>query len=352
MTTSLAPIPLGPNQPDRPYRGGAGIATFRGTPRPSEYSPEDFVGSTTEIFAGGGIGLSRLPSGVLLRDAVEADPEGWLGRDHVERFGAGTELLVKLLDTAERLFVHLHPDDAFARQHLSLGHGKTEAWIVVAVRPDGDPGWARLGFTRDVSDDEVRSWVRGQRVQEMLDAMHLVPLEPGGTLLVPAGMPHAIGPGVTLVELQEPSDLSVLMEYEGYRGLTADDAFLGLEPDVALGALDRRATPPERILELTGGRASAGNDRGITPLFPEEADRFFRAERIESEQRIELDPGFSILVVLDGTAILGWHGGSLPLSRGTTLLVPFGAGPLAVTGRISALRCRPPRPLASGFVVQ
>ena len=55
-----------------------------------------------------------------LRDAVAADPEGFLGADHVARFGADPALLVKLLDAGERLPVHDHPDDAFAREHLGL----------------------------------------------------------------------------------------------------------------------------------------------------------------------------------------------------------------------------------------
>ncbi len=340
MTTSAAPLLLGPNQPDRPYRGGEGIAALRGVPQPSDYSPEDFVASTTEIFAGGGIGLTRLPSGELLRDAIEADPRAWLGAAHVERFGSSTELLVKLLDTGERLFVHLHPDGAFAREHLSLRHGKTEAWIVVAVRPDGKDGYARLGFTRDVSEEEVAAWVDGQRAGEMLDAMHSVPLTPGSTLLVPAGMPHSIGPGITLVELQEPSDLSVLLEYEGYRGLSAADAFLGLDREIALRALDRAATSPARIAELTSSRSPG--DGGVTSLFPEEADRFFRAERIASDRRADLDPGFSILVVVDGSGRLEWDGGALELARGQTLVIPFAAGPLRLSGSVTAFRCRPP----------
>jgi mannose-6-phosphate isomerase len=340
MTTSTAPLPLGPNQPDRPYRGGAGIAAFRKVPQPSEYSPEDFVGSTTEIFAGGGIGLSRLPSGELLRDAIASDPEGWLGAAHVTRFGTSTELLVKLLDTGERLFVHLHPDVAFAREHLSLGHGKTEAWIVLAVRPEGEDGYARLGFTRDVSSDEVAAWVDGQHADEMMGAMHSVPLRPGSTILVPAGMPHAIGPGITLLELQEPSDLSILLEYEGYRGLSAADAFLGLDRDVALSSLERTATDPARLEALTSSRRP-GED-GITPLLPEEADRFFRAERIAPSPQTDLDAGFSILVVIDGTGRLDWSDGTLEIARGQTLVIPFGAGALRLAGTVTAIRCRPP----------
>ncbi|BDZ45569.1 class I mannose-6-phosphate isomerase [Naasia aerilata] len=263
---SLAPVALGPNQPDRPYRGGAGIAPFRRVPQPSPFSPEDFVGSTTEIFAGGGVGLSTLPSGELLRDAVAADPVGYLGAQHVGRFGPSTELLVKLLDTGERLFVHLHPDGPFAAEHLALPHGKTEAWIVTAVA-DADTS-AHLGFTRDVTAEEVEAWVDGQDSAGMLGAMHRVPLEAGTTLLVPAGMPHAIGAGVTLVELQEPSDLSILLEYAGYRGLGPADAFLGLERSVALGALDRRAVTPERIAELLSSRRTEGGALRSSPQRP------------------------------------------------------------------------------------
>ncbi|WP_210508409.1 class I mannose-6-phosphate isomerase [Naasia sp. SYSU D00057] len=344
MTTAPSPLRLAPNQPDRPYRGGAGIAAFRGSPQPSEFSPEDFVGSATEIFAGGGIGLSALPSGELLRTAIEEDPATWLGDEHVARFGTSTELLVKLLDTAERLFVHVHPDVGFAREHLSLGHGKTEAWIVVAVRPEGE-GYACLGFTRDVGADEVAAWVSGQRAEAMLAAMHRVPLRPGSTLLVPAGMAHAIGPGITLVELQEPTDLSVLLEWQGYRGLGERDAFLGLDRNVALRAVDRSATPVGRLAELTGGRGTGAED--VERLFPEEADPFFRAERIRAgEAEVHLDAGFSILVVLDGTGALGWNGDRMSIERGDTLVVPHGAGPLTLRGAVTAIRCRPPAPAA------
>ena len=102
MAVLNAPIVLGPNQPAHFYRGGAGIARFRGTPQPSERSPEDWVGSTTEIFSRPGAGLTRLDSGETLRDAIAAAPAGFLGPDHVARYGADPGLLVKILDTDQR----------------------------------------------------------------------------------------------------------------------------------------------------------------------------------------------------------------------------------------------------------
>lgn len=325
------PLLLGPNQPlDRPYRGGAGIARFRGTPQPSPFTPEDFVGSTTEVFAGGGVGLTVLPDGRTLRDAVDADPVAYLGEEHVGRFGARTMLLVKLLDTAERLFVHYHPDDAFAARHLRSPLGKTEAWAVVETEGDA---YATLGFRRPVERAEVRAWWDGQDTDAMLDAMNRVPLSAGDTLLVPAGLAHAIGPGVTLVELQQPTDLSILLER---RSLTEAEALLGLDFDTAVGGLVLDATPAERIETLRQGR-------GAETLFPADADPFFSAERLRVAGSRELEPAFSVLVVLDGTGTLESAAGSLPLRRGSTVLTAFGDGPVGLNGELELIRCRPPR---------
>lgn len=340
VTSALAPLLLGPNQPaDRPYRGGAGIARFRGTPQPSPFTPEDFVASTTEVHAGGGVGLTVRPEGGTLRDAVRADPIAYLGEDHVRRFGSDPMLLVKLLDTAERLFVHYHPDDAFARAHLGSPVGKTEAWVVVDVQ-GGGTGTASLGFSRDVSETEVAQWFRGQDADDMLGAMNAVELGRGDTLLVPAGLAHAIGPGLTLVELQQPTDLSLLLEYDGYDGLTINDALLGLDLDTAIAGLHRRAVGPEQLEVLAGRRGAAP----FETLFPAQADAFFSAERMHIDGTATLDPGFAVLVVLDGSGTLASAGGSLPLASGSTALTMHGSGPVELTGSLALIRCRPPRP--------
>lgn len=339
-TVSTAPIVLGPNQPDRPYRGGRGIAAFRGTPQPDAYAPEDFVGSTTQIHAGGGVGLTRLADGSLLRDAVAADPVGFLGPRHAERLGASTALLVKLLDTQERLFVHFHPTAEFARAHLGEASGKTEAWFVLDVRPDAacaEPS-AYVGFTRDVPRDEVARWFESQDSAAMLAAMNRLPLHPGDAVLVPAGIPHAIDPGVTLVELQEPVDLSVLLEYRGFDKIAADEALLGLDPATALQSLDRSAWDGDRLAGLVASRP--GGD-GLVRLFPEAADRYFRADLHAVRGVRELPAAFAVLVVVRGEGTLGWAGQSTPLTRGMTVLVPYGAGPVRLEGSLDVLACRP-----------
>jgi len=329
MTT---PLPLGPNQPgDRPYRGGAGIARFRGTTQKSPFTPEDFVASTTEIFAGGGVGLTRLPDGRTLRESVAADPIRYLGEGRIIHNRANTMLLVKLLDTAERLFVHFHPDDTFAAAHLGSPRGKTEAWAIIDAAPGA---YAALGFSRNVEMDEVLRWWEGQDADAMLGAMNQVPLESGDTVLVPAGLAHAIGPGVTLVELQQPTDLSILLERAG---LSAAEALIGLDPATAFGGITRSVTDPETLGRLRSGR----NDE---TLFPGEADRFFGAEHLRIRGNRELDPAFSVLVILEGDGTLVSQDSRISLHRGMTVLTAFGDGPLEVeTTGIELIRCRPPR---------
>ena len=337
---ALAPLLLGPNQPDdRPYRGGAGIARFRGTPQPSPFTPEDFVASSTEVHAGGGVGLTVLPDGRTVRDAIRADPVAYLGEEHVRRFGADPMLLVKLLDTAERLFVHYHPDDAFAWAHLGSPLGKTEAWVVVDV-DGGVTGTASLGFARPVSETEVAHWFQGQDADDMLGAMNTVELGRGDTLLVPAGLAHAIGPGLTLVELQQPTDLSILLEYDGYNGLTVEDALLGLDLGTAIEGLDRRALDAEQLEVLAGRRGAAP----LETLFPAQADAFFSAERIRVDGSTVLQPAFSVLVVLDGSGTLASEAGTLQLAAGSTALTVHASGPVGISGSLTFLRCRPPRP--------
>ena len=338
-----APIVLGPNQPAHFYRGGAGIARFRGTPPPSEFSPEDWIGSTTSIFSRPDVGLTRLDDGSTLRAAIASAPTDFLGPDHVARYGADPALLVKMLDTGQRLVVHFHPDRDFAAQHLGSRYGKTEAWIILETRPSGDDSaCVYLGFKEDADPAVIRRWVADQDTAAILGSLNKVNVAAGDTWLVPAGVPHAIGAGVTLVEVQEPTDFSILLEWAGFQVDGAREGHLGLGFDVALSALDVSGWDPVRLNTLHAD-TGAGGRPGVTRLLPAQADPFFRAERVDASSRgVAFEPGYAILVVVSGNGRLEYPTGSLAVGRGSTILVPFGAGQVTLDGQFQALRCRPP----------
>jgi mannose-6-phosphate isomerase len=327
----VRPMLLPPNSVPRFYRGGAQIAALRGIEVASERAPEEWVGSATTVFGERELGLSRLPDGRLLRDALAADPVAFFGPDHAAESGADPRLLVKLLDAGERLPVHVHPDGAFARERLGSPYGKTEAWIVIATV--GASATMHVGFRDDVSAETLEQWVRDQDAGAMLDALNPVEAREGDVLFVPAGTPHAIGEGVLILELQEPTDFSILLEWHRFAS-GEDEASLGLGWDAALRCVDRSGIDADR---LCGQR------------LPPEADSFFRAERIEASPSAELDRGFAILVFVEGAAELHSEDGDpLRVARGDTVLVPWDAGACRLQGEAMAVACRPPAAGAGG----
>jgi mannose-6-phosphate isomerase len=330
----MNPAVLPPNPVARFYRGGPAIAALRGAAPDGDGAPEDWVGSTTEVLGDPSAGPSRLADGRLLRDVIAADPDAWLGPEHVARWGADPALLVKLLDAGERLPVHAHPDGPFAREHLGTRFGKTEAWIVI----DGE-GHVRLGWREPVDAATLRDWVERQDAEAMRAALHRIDVGPGDALFVPAGVPHSIGAGLLIAELQEPSDMSIVLEWRGHGIADEHEATLGLGRDTALAAIGRDATHPATLV------AEAG-DGPVRGLLPRAADPFFRAEALHVDGvPIELEPGFAVLLVLDGQGRLDApNAAGLSLTRGDNAVIPYSAGPTRLSGALRAVRCLPPQP--------
>jgi mannose-6-phosphate isomerase len=332
------PLRLAPNIIPRFYAGGPSIAAFRGIAEVGDHAGEDWVGSAATARGQKELGLARLPSGEFVRDALARDPQGFLGPDHVAVFGADPGLLVKLLDAGERLPVHAHPSRSFARQHVGSRWGKTEAWIVLETkRADA---CVYVGFQRPIEDATLGAWIEEQRTDELLAALNRFAVAPGDAIFIPGGVPHSIGEGVFLVEVQEPTDYSVILEWSGYTIDAPNVGHMLLGYETARQAIDRSVWDAERLATLRGSRSGE--------LLPRQAARFFGAAWIDGSSDARLAPSFSVLVVTDGRGTLAGRDFSEPISRGETWLVPFAAGSLSITGEVGVLRCIPPNPAAAG----
>jgi mannose-6-phosphate isomerase len=329
----MLPIALASNRPARFYLGGARIDAFRGEPDAGPDRPEDWVASATTLYGQPRDGLSTIGDRTLL-EMIEEDPVGWLGGDHVERLGPHPGVLVKLLAPEQRLPVHAHPDRAFARRWLSSRWGKTEAWVVLEPGPSGTV-W--LGWREPFADGELRAMVEGQAVESLLRRMHEVSISAGDAILVPAGTAHAIGAGVLLLELQEPTDFSILLEWQGYDIGEPRGRDLGLGLEVALGAVDAGIMSPEGLTGLIRRAAERGQS---SDLLPPAAAPFFKARRV-AERDGEQPAGFGVLVVVSGEGALECEAAAPTAVRsGMTLVIPAGAGPWRLGGEVAAICCR------------
>ena len=329
------------------YAGGENIDRFRRHASAAR-GPEDWIGSVSALpaallppGASADAGVSQLPDGSSLRNAVNEDRTGWLGPE-LAGLSSGGEigLLVKLLDAGERLPVHAHPDRPFAARRLASRFGKTEGWIVMDGAPGGDV-W--LGFREEISHDKLKRWIETQAVEEMLSAMNRLPALPGAVFYVPAGVPHAIGAGVMITELQEPTSFSILAEYKSF-GLNEQQATLGLGWTEALACFDRRAYSGERLAQLRPRPQLAVEtpDVRVSQLFADETAEFFQALRADVSGSWRLPRSFAVLIVESGSGVLRSDSEELDTEAGQTWVVPFDAWPLTLSGALRCLVCLPP----------
>ncbi len=321
----MRPVRLQPNLVEHFYAGGARIAALRGIETTSDHQPEEWIAATVSRAGEPGVGLARTLDGDLLRDLVKADPLAWTGTTEAD---GDTGVLLKLLDAGQRLPVHAHPDRAFAGQHLDCAYGKTEAWYVL----DAEDGAAvHLGWTEDVASDELARRRDDQDGAWMLDHLHRVEVRPGDAVLVPAGMPHAIGAGVFVAEIQEPTDFSVLLEWSVTTS-GREDSHLGLGFDLAMQAVEHRATPRDQLARLV--RHAEPDLPGLHSVLPAEAGPFFRLDLAVAAATVPA--GFAAAIVIDGEGAVG----DALVRRGDVLAVPAAAGDWELRGDVSVLVAR------------
>ena len=120
------------------------------------------------------------------------------------------------------------------------------------------------------------------------------------------------------------------------------EGHLGLGFDLALTALDVSGWDAGLLGALHAPRPGAAERPGVTRLLPARADAFFRAERVAVAEPLTFEPGYAILVVVSGALLITYPAGTLPVRRGSTVLVPHDAGPTTLEGHFDALRCLPP----------
>lgn len=136
-----------------------------------------------------------------LNELLEIYMTELVGEKNYEQYGLGFPLLIKFIDAQDNLSVQVHPDDELAQRKYGQS-GKTEMWHVIAAEPGSG---LYVGFSQTVTKDQFQDALEQGTVAGLLQ-FH--PVQPGDTFMIPAGTVHAIGKGVLLAEIQQPSDIT------------------------------------------------------------------------------------------------------------------------------------------------
>jgi mannose-6-phosphate isomerase len=177
-------------------------------------------------------------------------------------------LLIKYLFTGQKLSVQVHPDDEQAHAR-GLPRGKDECWTVLAAKPDST---IALGPKAPITQDALRADAKDGSIEQDLD---WVPVKAGDFYYAPSGTIHAIGGGLTIIEVQQNSETTYrLYDYGSDRELHLKDGVdvANLEPYQAItspGVIDAHRTilveGPKFVLERwSGGEHAVALPEGVT----------------------------------------------------------------------------------------
>jgi len=323
----------------RTYRGGRCIDEFLGKAEPADcFAPEDWISSFTEAknrnpIPGEGITRVRTEKGVRL--ITEAVPVSAFGEGRTE-----SGVLIKLLDSAERLGIQVHPTPEFSRAHFGTDYGKTECWHILGTRPEAD-GAVYIGFREGITREKWKALYEAQDIAGMLSCLHRFPVKAGDTVLVRAGTPHAIGAGCFLLEIQEPSDYTMRVERVTPAGehLTPQQIHYGAGEEAMLDCFAYEGLPREEARRKFFLPPRPTAETGLTDLVTYSDTPCFALRRTAGECRLSRHSFCTLVMLQDGT--VRTDEGELTVRRGDKIFVPAGDGAVRITGE--AIVCLPPR---------
>jgi len=331
-----APIAFEHNEVWRVYTGGRLFRELRRRPAPHDsHYPEDWIASMTRADNPPRDGQPPLEGLSIVRGTevpfsllVELFPQEVLGAEHLAAYGPTTGVLAKFLDSAVRLPIQAHPDDELARRYFDSPVGKTEAWIIVNTRViDGVEPYILMDFRPGVAPTDFRRLVDEQDLEGQVACLNRIAVKPGEVYLVTGRTAHAIGRGVFMVEVQQPSDLVIHTERKVVDVEMPEEAcHMGLGWDRAMEVFDFSGRTQEQTVaraRLKPRPSAVAAGGAVEQLISHEDTQFFASRRLAVTGELQCDnERFYAGAVITGRGRLTWERGAMDLRAGDTFLVP------------------------------
>ncbi len=241
------------------------------------------------------------------------------------------DLLVKLINAWEPLSFQVHPGD-FCKFLKSDECGKTESWLILRSRPSCG---IYLGFSKKISKEELYETIKEKK--DLKGFFNFIEVKEGDFFEITPGMPHSIGAGITLLEVQ-----NVIFGKRGktfrfwdwdrkYDEFGNIDSRNGKERELHIEAsLEIIKTEPT----INAFRKAFKREIGFNEVTEYEKNSFYQLFilKVKNPMRLSIQNSYGVLVELNGQAVLS--GKSLieiPIIKGETAFLPFSSFPVLIT---------------------
>ena len=310
------------NRVERTYRGGSRIEKFTGEKLKADssvYYPEDWTASVTTAFGNSAEkendGLGRTSDGVLVRDIT----------------GGNLHILVKLLDSDERLVIQAHPTREFAKMNLNSSYGKTECWYFLECMPDS---FVYFGFKRGISREKFIDAFNNNDSAAIISMMNKIPVKKNVFIFVDGGVPHAIGEGCFILELQEPSDLMVVGERftPSGRKISEEKIHMGLGYEKMFDVFDYTGYTLEEVKEKYMPKPKKIAE-GVYEILGKSLTDKFSMYLLDGNADFVCENPYSVAVVTDGAGTVN----ATDVKKGDRLLIS--EKNLSVCGNVKIIVC-------------
>jgi len=244
------------------------------------------------------------------------------GRNHEIEF----PILIKILDCQQWLSIQVHPDNQLAIKLEGPQYsGKTETWFFM----DSEPGSQIYAGTKTgITQTELKNAIESNNI---LDVLQMHEIKKNDFILIKAGVVHALGPGLTVYELQQNSDLTYRV-YDWDRPITAGRSL----------HIDKSCLAAKNIQTTPRNWQPKGKSNSYAPLIQ---CPFFKLELINNlEDTVNIDTGtsnFQAFTVSSGKMILQSEDLVFNIKQFETILIPASLGKFQLSGEFSVLRASP-----------
>jgi mannose-6-phosphate isomerase len=303
--SELYPLKFEPRLKERIWGGTALVNSYH-----KKGDPNIKYGESWELSAVSD-NISVVSNGFLAGNNLEELIEVYMGDitgDSVyEKFGNEFPLLIKMIQSTDNLSIQVHPGDELAKQRHNA-YGKTEMWYILESGKDAK---VYSGFNKPLDRHAYSEALENGDLEKLLNIENP---QPGDVFFTPSGRIHAIGAGITLIEIQQTSDITYRIFDWNRKG--PDGKPREMHTELALEAIDFKAfgktlLHSDPVLNKTKNQVNC--EYFITNIIS------FNEDIIKDYNLID---SFVIYICTEGEFLIRWEGNSEPVIKGETVLLP------------------------------